>query len=88
MAKVTIYTKPLCGYCTAAKHLLKSKGATWTEIDILDDEKLSEEMIQRSGGRLTTPQIFINNKHIGGFDDLSALDQAGKLDMLLWRLVS
>lgn len=82
MASITIYTQAFCGYCAAAKHLLKSKSQTWTEIDIGSDEKLREEMVKKSG-RNSTPQIFINGKHIGGFDDLSSLDAAGKLDPLL-----
>jgi glutaredoxin 3 len=82
MASITIYTQPFCGYCAAAKHLLKSKNQTWTEIDIGSDEKLREEMVKKSG-RSSTPQIFINGKHIGGFDDLSALESKGKLDPLL-----
>lgn len=85
MADIIIYTQPFCGYCAAAKHLLKSKGSAWTEIDVSQDEKVREEMIQKSNGRTTTPQIFINGVHIGGFDNLSALDQAGKLVPLLQK---
>lgn len=83
MAKITIYTTPFCPYCSGAKTLLKSKGQTWTEIDVSEDEKIREKMIERSGGRRTTPQIFIDGKHIGGFDDLRALDEQGGLDTLL-----
>lgn len=83
MPDITIYTQPFCGYCAAAKQLLKSKGLRWTEIDIEGDIKNREEMIEKSGGQYTTPQIFINRKHIGGFSDLSSLDAAGTLDTLL-----
>lgn len=83
MSNIVIYTQPFCGYCAAAKHLLKSKGATWTEIDIAGDIKIRDEMIKKSGGQYTTPQIFINAKYIGGFSDLSRLDADGNLDALL-----
>lgn len=83
MAEITIYTTPFCPYCAGAKSLLKSRGQTFSEIDVGDNEKVRDEMIQRSGGRMTTPQIFINDQHIGGFDDLRALDEAGELDPLL-----
>lgn len=83
MAEITIYTTPFCPYCSGAKALLKSKGQTWTEIDVSEDEKIREAMIERSGGRRTTPQIFIDGKHIGGFDDLRALNEQGGLDTLL-----
>ncbi len=82
MASITIYTQPFCGYCSAAKHLLKSKGQTWIEIDVGSDDALREEMVKKSH-KTSTPQIFINGKHIGGFDDLSALDAQGKLDLIL-----
>lgn len=80
---ITIYTKKTCPYCVAAKALLKGKGQTWTEIDIETTPGAREEAVSRSGGRLTVPQIFIGEKHIGGFDDLSALNDAGGLDPLL-----
>ncbi len=83
MSNIIIYTKPACPYCLAAKQLLKSKGQTWTEFNVEADPAVREEMIAKSGGRLTVPQIFINGRHIGGFDDLSALDAAGKLDSVL-----
>lgn len=83
MARIEIYTSPLCGYCHAAKRLLTSKGAGFTEYDTLTDAALKAEMIQRAGGRRTVPQIFIDGKHIGGSDDLHALDRAGGLDPLL-----
>lgn len=83
MPNIIIYTKSYCPYCTAAKALLKQKGQTWTEIDIEHDEVKRDEMIEKSGGRLTVPQIFINDSHVGGFDDLSALEQKGELDGIL-----
>ena len=83
MLKVEIYTKLSCPYCTAAKELLNSKGAQFIEYRAGEDEKLKEEMLARSNGHRTFPEIFINGKHIGGFDDLSALDQNGELDALL-----
>ncbi len=83
MAKVEIYTKFLCPYCTRAKSLLGSKGVQFDEIDISMGGPKREEMIQRASGRTTVPQIFIDGHHVGGSDDLAALDRAGKLDPLL-----
>lgn len=83
MAKVEIYTKFTCGYCFRAKTLLENKGVAFAETDISMDPAKREEMIQRSGGRTTVPQIFINDQHIGGSDDLASLEHAGKLDALL-----
>lgn len=83
MADVVIYTKPGCGYCHAAKALLDGKGADYAEIVASSDPAKKQEMIQRSGGRMTFPQIFIDGKHIGGSDDLAALDRKGGLDALL-----
>ena len=83
MADVIIYTKPGCGYCHAAKALLDGKGADYIEIVASSDPTKKQEMIQRSGGRMTFPQIFIDGKHIGGSDDLHALDRRGELDPLL-----
>lgn len=83
MAKVEIYTKFLCVYCTRAKALLKDKGVTAEEYDITMGGPKRAEMIERSGGRTTVPQIFIDGRHIGGSDDLAALDRAGGLDPLL-----
>lgn len=80
---VVIYTKPGCGYCYAAKALLERKGVDFTEIVASNDPAKKQEMIQRSGGRMTFPQIFIGGKHIGGSDDLHALDRKGELDSLL-----
>jgi glutaredoxin 3 len=82
MADVTIYTRMMCGYCAAAKRLLDSKGVAYTEHDASFSPELRQEMIQRSG-RSTFPQIFIGETHVGGSDDLHALDAAGKLDPLL-----
>jgi glutaredoxin 3 len=83
MADIIIYTKDYCPYCVKAKNLLKRKGQAVQEIDITHDETLQKEMIEKSGGRKTVPQIFINGTHVGGCDDLQALDSAGKLDALL-----
>ena len=83
MAKVEIYTKFTCGFCFRAKSLLESKGVSFEETDISMGGPKREEMIQRSGGRTTVPQIFIDDHHIGGSDDLAALSQSGKLDELM-----
>ena len=83
MAKIEIYTKAFCGYCTRAKALLDSKGADYEEIDLTMGGPRRAEMIERSGGGATFPQIFIDGKHIGGSDDLAALDRRGGLDELL-----
>jgi glutaredoxin 3 len=82
MAKIEIYTQSWCGYCYRAKKLLESKGVEFTEID-LGVEDRQQEMIQRANGGRSVPQIFIDGKHIGGSDDLYALEAAGKLDPLL-----
>ena len=82
MAKIEIYTTPFCGYCARAKSLLDSKGADYEESDVMMDDKKRTEMRARAN-RTTVPQIFINGQHIGGSDDLAALEQAGKLDALL-----
>jgi glutaredoxin 3 len=83
MAKVEIYTKFLCPYCTRAKALLGAKGVAFEEYDISMGGPLRAEMLDRAGGRNTVPQVFIDGRHIGGSDDLAALDRAGKLDPLL-----
>jgi len=83
MAPITIYTKGWCPYCSAAKDLLKNKGAAFTEIDIEAKAGARAEMIQKAQGRSTVPQIFIGERHVGGCDDLYALDQGGQLDKLL-----
>lgn len=83
MQPVEIYTSPLCGYCHAAKRLLTQKGVEFSEIDVLANPDRKPEMIQRANGGRTVPQIFVGNVHVGGCDDLFALERAGKLDPLL-----
>ncbi len=83
MADVTIYTRDFCGYCSAAKRLLTEKGVDFVEHDASYSPELRKEMIQRANGRSTFPQIFIGETHVGGCDDLFALDRAGKLDPML-----
>lgn len=83
MKSVTIYTRQLCGYCTAARNLLSKKGAAVTEHDATFDPEKRKEMIQRANGASTFPQIFIDGAHIGGCDDLMALERAGKLEPML-----
>ena len=83
MKPIEIYTSPLCGYCHAAKRLLNQKGLSFSEIDVLMHPSRKKEMVQRAGGRTSVPQIFIGEKHVGGYDDISALERAGKLDPLL-----
>jgi glutaredoxin 3 len=82
MAKIEIYTTPFCGYCARAKSLLDHKGVAYEEMDVMMDDKKRAEMRERAR-RSTVPQIFINGQHIGGSDELSTLEQAGKLDALL-----
>ncbi len=83
MARVEIYTKAFCPYCARAKKLLQEKGAGFEEYEISADAAKREEMIQRAGGRTTVPQVFIDGSHVGGSDDLAALERDGKLDSLL-----
>lgn len=83
MAKVTIYTRKLCGFCSAAKSLLKKKQVEFQEFDATFDPALKKEMIQKANGGSTFPQIFIGDIHVGGCDDLFALERAGKLDQML-----
>jgi len=83
MKPVTIYTTPTCGYCMAAKRLLTRKGVPFTEIDVAGDPGLRREMSERASGGYTVPQIFIGELHVGGFDEMYALDRMGKLDPLL-----
>ena len=83
MKPVEIYTTPTCPYCQAAKALLTRKGAAYVEVDVSRDPALRDAMTQRAGGRRTVPQIFIDGHHVGGSDDLHALDRDGKLDPLL-----
>ena len=83
MAEITIYTSKLCGFCFAAKRLLKQKGAEYEEIDVTFNPSAKQTMMERANGGHTVPQIFIGDAHIGGCDELYALDQEGKLDGLL-----
>ena len=83
MKPVEIYTSPMCGFCHAAKRLLNQKGVTFSEIDVWASPDRKPEMIQRAGGLRTVPQIFIGETHVGGCDELYALEQGGKLDPLL-----
>jgi glutaredoxin 3 len=83
MAQIDIYTTRWCPYCHAAKRLLARKGAEFTEIDVSGDPKGRSDMVARANGRTTVPQIFIGATHVGGCDDLYALEQAGTLDPLL-----
>jgi glutaredoxin 3 len=83
MAEVTIYTRMMCGYCSAAKRLLERKGVAYVEHDASFSPELRQEMIGRSGGRATFPQIFIGQNHIGGSDELHALEAQGRLDPML-----
>jgi glutaredoxin 3 len=83
MPDVTIYTKPYCPYCIRAVSLLEEKGVPFTEIEAAFDPDKRREMIQRAGGRSTFPQIFVGDRHIGGCDDMIALEREGKLDPLL-----
>ena len=79
----SIYTGPMCPYCTKAKELLKQKNLNYNELYIGDDFKIMEEMLERSSGKRSVPQIFINDTHVGGYDDLYAIDRNGELDKLL-----
>lgn len=83
MPEIEIYTQDWCGFCARAKQLLEKKGAAYREIDAPNGTKEREEAVRRSGGKTTVPQIFIAGAHIGGCDDLVALERAGKLDALL-----
>jgi glutaredoxin 3 len=83
MPKVEIYSSQFCGYCSRAKRLLSQKGVDYIDYDVIEDPSKREEMVHRAGGRRTVPQIFIDGQHIGGSDDLYALDSAGGLDPLL-----
>lgn len=83
MKDVVVYTKPLCPYCFRALALLEKKGVKATEISAGFDRAKREEMLARSNGKTTFPQIFIGDVHVGGYDDLAALERAGKLDALL-----
>ncbi len=85
MPRVEIYSTMFCPYCSRAKSLLERKGVTYENIDIIEDSSKREEMVNRAHGRTSVPQIFIDGEHIGGCDDLYALDRAGKLDPKLGR---
>ena len=80
---VTIYTRPLCGYCAAALDLLRRKGVAFEEIAQANRPEVKAEMVQRANGRSTFPQIFVGGRHVGGFDDLSALERQGRLDAMV-----
>lgn len=83
MAQVEIYTTPYCGYCARAKRLLGEKGVAYHEVDVMAEPRRRAEMVDRAGGRHTVPQIFIDGTHVGGCDDLYALEKAGRLDPML-----
>ncbi len=83
MSAVTIYTRPFCGFCSSALRLLKDKGVDFAEIEAGFDPEKRNEMVERSGGRTTFPQIFVGDRHIGGCDELVELDRTGKFDALL-----
>ena len=83
MAQVEIYTTMLCPYCWRAKKLLQERGAHFKEVDVMADGKMRAEMRDRAGGRTSVPQIFINGTHVGGCDELYALDRAGRLETML-----
>jgi glutaredoxin 3 len=83
MQPVKIYTTPFCPYCVRAKSLLTKKGVAFEEVDVMMDDKARDEMLAKSGGLRTVPQIFVGETHVGGSDELYALDKAGTLDSLL-----
>ena len=83
MKPVTIYTTPICPYCVRAKSLLGKKGVAFEEVDVMMDARARDQMLERSGGARTVPQIFIGDTHVGGSDELYALEREGKLDGLL-----
>jgi len=83
MAKIEIYTRTTCPYCIMAKRLLENKGQNWEEINLDTSPERTDEMLERSGGKRTVPEIFIDGTLVGGYDDLAALETEGKLDALL-----
>ena len=84
--EIIIYTSKYCSYCNKAKSLLKNKDVKFQEVDITDNQEIRLDVMQKSGGKKTVPQIFISGKHIGGFDDLKLLDDSGALnDMISWN---
>lgn len=84
-AEIVMYSTAWCGYCQRARSLLERKGVSVREIKIDEDPRDRDTMLQRTGGRRTVPQIFIGERHVGGYDDLAALDRAGELDTLLGK---
>lgn len=86
MTRITLYTTPYCGYCRAAKALLQKKGVAFSEIDVSEDLTRREEMMSRASGRRTVPQIFIDERHVGGYDELARLEREAELDALLAEL--
>jgi glutaredoxin 3 len=88
MASIEVYTTPYCPYCVSAKELLRRKGVEFVEINVAGNRELRTQMVDRAGGRTTVPQIFIGDTHVGGCDDLYALDDAGGLDPLLAGLTA
>ena len=83
MAKIEVYTSPLCGFCHRAKGLLNSKNVEFEDIDVMMDRVRKAEMVLRAGGRTSVPQVFIDGEHVGGCDELYALEMTGKLDPML-----
>ncbi len=83
MTRILLYTTPFCGYCRAAKRLLRDKGLAFEDIDVAFDQEKRAEMIGRAGGRRTVPQIFIHGRHVGGHYELAALEREHKLDALI-----
>jgi glutaredoxin 3 len=83
MPKIEVFSTAVCPYCVAAKNLLKSRGLEWSEVRVDTDPVQREAMLTRSGGRRTVPQIFVNDQHVGGYDDLVAADRSGRLAQLL-----
>lgn len=83
MPEILIYSRPACGYCDLAKDLFRRKGLAFSEVNIAEDQSRLSEMVERSGGRMTFPQIFVGETHVGGYTDLAGLDRRGGLDALL-----
>ncbi|MEO6801112.1 MAG: glutaredoxin 3 [Rhodanobacter sp.] len=83
MSKIEVYSTAVCPYCVAAKNLLKARGLEWTELRVDTDPEQRETMLARSGGARTVPQIFVNDQHVGGFEELAAADRSGKLKQML-----
>ena len=83
MPRIVIYTSPFCGYCHRAKRVLKAKGAAFEEVDVMMEPARRDEMVARTCGRATVPQIFIDGRHVGGHEELIALEASGELDRLL-----